>query len=190
MTTLDSRTNMPPDPPRQHRPLHSPTATGARSLAHAVEVAVRAVDDTRLVPVAPLDAGLALQPRSLLALLAYSYAQQVYCSADIEAGLRRDPNFCQLCHGTFPDARSLRRCRRENRAALMLCLTAALRFVADQKVAQGVVTRINEPNLAEEANRRIIMAMFTDSMELDKDQTADSPVDLCYLFANGRARAH
>ena len=181
---------MPPDPPRQHRPLHSPSATSARSLAHAVEVAVRAVDDTRLVPVAPLDAGLALQPRSLLALLAYSYAQQVYCSADIEAGLRRYPNFCQLCHGTFPDARSLRRCRRENRAALVLCLTAALRFVADQKVVQGVVTRINEPNLAEEANRRIIMAMFTDSMELDKDHTSDTPVDLCYLIAKDGPRGH
>ena len=201
---------MPPDPPRQHRPLHSPPATGAGSLAHAVEVAVRAVDDTRLVPVAPLDAiasgtargltslipvapvdaGVALQPRTLLALLAYCYARQIYCSADIEACLRRDPNFCQLCHGTFPDARTLRRFRRENREALLLCLKAALRFVAEQKVAQGVVTRFHEAHLAEEANRRIIMAMFTDSMELDKDQTADSPVDLCYLFANGRARAH
>jgi len=99
------------------------------------------------------DAGLAVQPRTLLALLAYYYVRQIYCSADIEACLRRDSNFCQLCHGTFPDAHTFRRFRRENRNALLLCLTAALRFVAEQKVARGVVTRFNEANLAEEANR-------------------------------------
>jgi len=190
MTTFESKTNVRPNLTRHPEGSHNLTATAAPSLAHAIETAARALDETRLIPVAPVDAGVALQPRTLLALLAYCYARQIYCSADIEACLRRDPNFCRLCHGTFPDARTLRRFRRENREALLLCLKAALRFVAEQKVAQGVVTRFHEAHLAEEANRRIIMAMFTDSMELDKDQTADSPVDLCYLFANGRARPH
>jgi len=44
--------------------------------------------------------------------------------------------------------------------------------------------------VADEASRRIIMALFTDSMATDKDQTTDVPMDLCYLFANGNGQAH
>ena len=90
----------------------------------------------------------------------------------------------------MPDARTLRRFRRENREALLTCLKAGLRFLNEQKVAQGLLTHVNEARLAEEASRRIIMAMFTDSMSMDKDQTSDVPIDLCYLFANGGGQAH
>ena len=69
-------------------------------------------------------------------------------------------------------------------------LAAGLRFLNEQKVAQGLLTHVNEARLAEEASRRIIMAMFTDSMSMDKDQTSDVPMDLCYLFANGGGQAH
>ena len=71
-----------------------------------------------------------------------------------------------------------------------MCLEAALRFMTEQKVAQGLITRVNQERIAEEARRRIIMAMFTDSMELDKDQTSDTPVDLCYLIAKDGSRGH
>ena len=57
-------------------------------------------------------------------------------------------------------------------------------------MAQGLVTHVNEAHVTEEANRRITMAMFTDSLEVTNDQTRDTPVDLCYLFANGRPRTH
>ena len=67
---------------------------------------------------------------------------------------------------------------------------AALRFLADQKVADGIVTKVSEAQLAEDASRRIIMSMFIDSTELDGDGASDAPVELCYLFANRGARAH
>jgi transposase len=155
-----------------------------------VEEAVRAVDSNTLIPVAPVDAGPALQPRALLAVLAFSYARQMYASSDIETSFRGDSNFRLLCREQFPDARILRRFRRENRKAVLTCLRAALRFLAEQKVVQGLVTHVNEAHVTEEANRRLIMAMFTDSLAASKDQTRDTPVDLCYLFANRRSRTH
>ena len=188
MTTLTSRRHT-----TTTRRLHESQAfahTEPRSLEQAVEKAARALDENMLTPVAPVEAGLAFQPRTLVAVLAYSYARQIYRSADIEHSLRCDANFRQLGCGATPDARSLRRVRRENREALMVCLRDALLFVAEQKLAQGFVAKINRMNVLEEASRRIIMAMFTDSMEMDKDQTTDVPVDVCYLFANSSRRAH
>jgi hypothetical protein len=131
---------------------------------------------------APKDAPMACQPATLLTVLAYCYALQIYGSAEIEALLRHDANLRRICH-QFPDAGVIRRFRRENRESLRVCLEAALRFVAEQKVAQGIISRVNETSLAEEARRRIVTAMFIDSMELDKDQGTDTPTDLCYLIA-------
>ena len=190
MTTVESRPNPGPSAARQVTEHQRVSAVDHRSLAKAVEAAVQAVDSSTLTAVAPVDAGLALQPKALLALLAFSYARQIYASLDIETSLRGDSNFRLLCREQFPDARILRRFRRENRKALHTCLTAALRFLAEQKVAQGLVTHVNEAHVTEEANRRVIMAMFTDSSAASKDQTRDTPVDLCYLFANRRLRTH
>lgn len=133
---------------------------------------------------------LAWQPTTLLTVLAYCYAQQIYGSAEIEALLRQDANLRPLCQNQFPNVRVIRRFRRENRESLQICLEAALRFVAEQKVAQGIVARVNGACLAEEARRRIITAMFTDSMELDKDHGTDTPTDLCYLIAKRQSSAH
>jgi hypothetical protein len=41
---------------------------------------------------------------------------------------------------------------------------AALCFLAEQKVLEGILTNVNEAQLAEEAGRRITMAMFIDTM--------------------------
>ena len=43
----------------------------------------------------------------------------------------------------------------------------ALRFIGEQKISLGVLTKVSDTQLAEEASRRIIMATFIDSMELD-----------------------
>jgi hypothetical protein len=67
----------------------------------------------------------------------------------------------------LPDARALRRFRAENRAAIHRCLVAALRFLVEQKISAGVLTKVNGPQLAEEAGRRIVMAAFADGLELD-----------------------
>jgi transposase len=145
-----------------------------------VQAAARAVDRNALKPA---ELQNALQPQTLLTVLAYCYTVQIYGSADVESLLRNDANLRSLCLDQFPDARMIRRFRRENRDSLQVCLEAALRFVAEQKVAQGLLSKVNDARIAEEARRRIIVAMFTDSMELDKDQGADTTTDLCYLIA-------
>jgi len=141
-------------------------AGGRRSLTQAVRSAVRAIEEAALQRVARRDAGLAFEPRTLLALLSYCYARDIYGSADIEDVLRRDANFRLICHNEFPGTRVIRRFRRENREALHRCLTAALRMlaegapkIADEEAAGTAV--------AEDASRRIMKAMFIDSMETD-----------------------
>ena len=190
MTTVEPKSNVRPATARYSQPANASAALDHHSLAKAIEASAGAIDDRLLTSVAPADAGHALQPRTLLAVLAFSYARQIYASAEIEAVLRADRNFALLGRGQLPDARILRRFRRENREALLVCVKAGLRFVAEQKVGQGLLTHVNETRLAEEASRRIIMAMFTDSMAMNKDQTTDAPMDLCYLFANSPPRAH
>lgn len=160
------------------------------SLAQAVEAAARFADERTLAPVAGADGRLDFQPRTLLALLTYCYARQVYGSREVEARLRGDQSLRQLCGEELPDARVLRRFRCENHGAIECCLRAALRFLAREKIAQGFVTRVSDAHLAEEARRRMTTAMFIDSLELDKEQGADGPIELGYLFAKERALVH
>src|ERR1039457_685272 len=114
-------------------------------------------------------AGLAFKPQQLLALLTYCYARQIYSSALIAQLLRRDLDLIRLCPEGLPDPEDLRRFRGENREALLFCLKTALRFLLEKKVAAGVLTKISETQLAEEASRRIITAVFLDSMGLEGD---------------------
>jgi len=107
------------------RPTCPSSATERFSLAQTLQAAARGLDTDRLRPVTPSDTGLACQPRTLLTLLAYCYASQIYSSADVEAVLRSDANFRSLCRDRFPDARLIRRFRRENRDALEACLEEA-----------------------------------------------------------------
>ena len=183
MTTLGTRITATPGASRCSR------EPGCASLAQTVQAAARAMDRNLLRPMVPQDAARSCQPATLLTVLAYCYALQIYGSAEIEALLRQDVNLRGICH-QFPNARVIRRFRRENRESLQVCLEAALHFIASQKMAQGIISRVNNTTIAEEARRRIVMAMFTDSMELDKDQTTDTPTDLCYLIAKEQSPMH
>ena len=164
--------------------------TEPRLVAGAVQAAVQSVDEGKLESVARLDTGQAIRPKLLLALLCFCYARQTYGSKEVLYWLRQEVNFRHFDPDEFPDALTLARFRRENREALHHCLRATLRFLGEQRMAAGLVTKVSEAQLAEEASRRIIMAMFIDSMELEAETPADAPVDLCYLFANGRPLAH
>jgi transposase len=154
-----------------------------RSLAQVVERAVRVAEARIRAPVPHFDAYRSFHARALLALLTFCYARQIYGSTQIAGQLRGDANLRRWCGEEIPDARALRRFRSENRVALDFCLTQALRFIAEQKVTEGIVTRVNEAHLAEEAGRRITMAMFTDSLELDREHNSDAPAEICYLVA-------
>jgi hypothetical protein len=163
MTTMEPRTNFRPSRTLDPRCLGQAQASGRRSLTQAVRSAVRGIEEAALQPVARRDAGVGFEPRTLLALLSYCYARDIYGSVEIEDVLRRDANFRQICNNEFPGARVILRFRRENREALHRCLAAALRSLADG----GIQTVSDEAARVEDASRRIMKAMFIDSMETD-----------------------
>ena len=138
-----------------------------QSLTQVVQTTVRAMEDSLLRPVARRDAGLAFQPKTLLALLSYCYARDIYGSWDVEDALRRDRHFRLLCNNEFPGAGVIRRFRRDNREALHRCLIAALRFLAERTLTPEKAAGGTEVQFAEEATRRIMKATFIDSMEWD-----------------------
>ena len=136
-----------------------------QSLTEAVQATVVKLNTSLLRPVARRFRNLAFQPRFMLALLTYCYARQIYNSADVASILARDAALCQVCQNEFPDAGLIRQFRDDNRQAIRVCLTAALAFIARQKMDAGVVTKVNEATLGEEASRRLIMAMWIDIAE-------------------------
>jgi len=170
MSFLNPRTEIAP---RHERRTQPEVDIHLRSLAHVVIVTAQRLDERMLGPIEP-EVNPAFDGRTLLATLAFCYARQIYGSMEIAARLRRDPKLRRLCGDDVPDAATLRRFRSANRGALQFCLKAGLRCWAEQKIAEGWLTKVSEAHLAEEARRRVIMAMFTDSQELD-DQRASGP---------------
>jgi len=142
-------------------------ADKAARLAQAIQAAAETIADGMLKPLSLAAISPFAQARALLALLADCYAQQIYSSETVAALASRDADFPWPWCETLPDADALRRFRIENRGALHCCLMAALRFLMEEKISAGTLTRINRLQLAEEASRRIVMAAFVDSMELD-----------------------
>ena len=142
-----------------------PTA-GSDAFNQTIRAAVNTVDPNTLHPVAPSNAGPAFQPKELLASIIHCYARQIYGSTEIEVMLAGNTDTQPFGLTAWPDAHLFREFRRDNRTAIQQCLMTALWLLGQQKVKDGTVTRVNTTNLAEEASRRIIMAMFTDSMEL------------------------
>ena len=167
-----------------------PDSAAPHSLAQAVEVAVHKVDTNFLRPIASTDARLAFQSRTLLALLTFCYARQVYSSTVIASQLRREFNSLRVHGDDVPDAPALLRFRCENRGPLSFCLKLALRFLAEDKIRQGIVTHVKEAHIEQEADRRIIMAMFTDSLELGKVAKPEALVESCYGVALEQVRVH
>ncbi len=136
---------------------NAPAIIMPASPAEAVRRTLAAVSETELRPVASAAAGLAFQPRTLLAVTLYCYLHEIYGSEDTEDALRRDALFRGLCGQEFPDARVLRRFRRLNRDLLQHTLTAALKLLLPPELSEAA--------LQEAAMRRIGTAMFIDSME-------------------------
>ena len=165
------------------------TAT-PRTLNQAVHASVGAIEDRSLKPLTPGDAGPFTQTKALLALVIHCYAREIYGSTDVGEIVRRDLGFGRLCGEGFPDGQTIHRFRSENRDVIHRCLMAALHFLVEQKISLGVLTKVSDAQLAEEASRRIIMATFIDSMELDAAHVTDPPAEISYLFANDRARVH
>jgi hypothetical protein len=139
------------------------------SLTQAVRAVVRRTDEATLRPIARRDAGFAYEPKTLLTLLSYCYARNIFASADVEDALRRDAIFRQLCNNEFPGARMIRRFRRENREALQRCLADVLQTIAPPSRPAAPGPEMNRVDADEEACRRIMKAVFIDSMASDDD---------------------
>ena len=153
-------------------PFVTPSRTKAAqpaSLVEAVQVAVQNVVETCMKSLGADCPSMAFQPRVLLGVMTYCYAQRVFSSAEVLDCLTRDEYFCQVCHDQLPTPGQIRKFRDLNRELVQGCLAFALQFLAEQKVAEGFVARANKTFVADEAKRRIIMAACMDSMELTQD---------------------
>jgi len=137
-------------------------------LAHAIESKAQSLAEEAIHPVTSED-GRPLDNRMLLALLACCYVRQSYRSADVAAAARNDSAFCRRCRGAPPTASTICRFRGKNREALHACLVIGLRLQAEEKIQAGLICRIREASLQDEAHRRITMAMFIDDMERDRN---------------------
>jgi hypothetical protein len=161
MTTVEPKTSL-----SRALPLRTPPTklvAEPRSLMEAVQAAVRSANEQTLQRIAAADAGIAFEPRTLLAILTYCYARRIYASHDIEDMFRRDAAFRGLCQNEFPGAYLIRRFRRLNHDALHQCLRESLRFLELRPDAgRGV---IGETNLSEEAEARLTAAILMDIPE-------------------------
>lgn len=159
MTTLEPRTTLT-DARRialPQAPAQEGTSNNSERLLAAVQAAVRGVPGDMMQAVCRADAGLAYQPRSLLALLSYFYAAGIYSSADIEESMCRDCEFRRVCGGEFPGPKTLRAFRRNNREVLERCVCNILRAV-DEFDGR---TR-SEPALRDDAHVRLQTAVAMD----------------------------
>ncbi len=127
------------------------------SPAQAVQAAARAISNSKLQAVCRADAGVAMQPRVMIAVLSFCYAFDIFASTDVEDVMRRDMEFRRLCANEFPDAQTLRRFRRYNRDALEHCLVEVLRSVAAE---DG--TRPSDAALRDDAHDRVNTAILMD----------------------------
>jgi len=146
---------------------HKSAAARQYSLGQAIQTAVDGIGDGSLKPFSQNAVRPLAQTRAVLALLAQCYAQQIYGSIAVARVAARDPDFTWPWWEELPDARVLRRFREGQRGEIHRCLVAGLRFQAEQKNLAGALTRVDGPQLAEEAGRRITMAAFMDSLQLD-----------------------
>lgn len=166
MTTLEPTTlraarslTLPPVPPTPSGNDRS-RPSALISPAQAVQAAARAFSTSALQPVCAPGAGLAYQPRSLLAVLTYCYAREIFSSVEVEDMMRSDTALRSACGENIPDAQTLRRFRRHNHEAIESCLYTVLRQLADQ---QGVHPA--DAEVIEEAHQRLRIAMFVDLHE-------------------------
>jgi hypothetical protein len=145
-------------------------ATPAACLAEAVQNAVEATDEERLTPLAADFCGEAYPRRFVLGVLTQCYARQIYSSGEVREFLRREAAFVGIDPEPSPEAESISRFRVENRDVIRECLVAALTHLAERKKSAGIITRINQAHVIEEASRRLTIAAFIDGMDLPMER--------------------
>jgi hypothetical protein len=150
------------------------TAT-ACPLLEAARAAALTINETELRLSSEPGIEALFEARQLLAAVTYCYARRIFGSAIMHLWVK-DANLRQLCRNIAPSPELLTRFCRENRQSIELCLTMTLGLIAGERMAQGYVTHVNYPLIAEEARRRLVMAAFVDSAEAEADKQADQEV--------------
>ena len=148
------------------KPVHdNDDGTESRTLLADIQQAVRTVQARGLCRVASADASLAFQPRVLLSLLVYCYLTDTFSSIDIEEMMRADETFRNLCRHELPPARVIRHFRRDNRNTIRECIFIVLCRQCQRYSPPGEPSARRLDALMEEADGRILKAMFIDHME-------------------------
>lgn len=114
----------------------------------------------KLLSIGSRTASLAIESRSILALLVYHYAHGMLASHEIESVFRTDPRLRLLCRAEFPDWRELRRFRCLNHNAVRNCLAHVL---ADEN--QSVAEQFDS---SDEAEHRLSEATVLDNLFADE----------------------
>lgn len=146
-------------------------------LADLVLEAVRRIGAEELNPPITTETSPAFQPRAMLAMLTYCYANGVYGSEDVEQMMYEDTAFRALCGMDYPDHRRLRRFRRNNHGPIQKTLEETLRGawsssheaglgdgIAKPESSNGLLDAAGQDWIAREARNRIEKAMFIDHM--------------------------
>ena len=148
-----------------------------RVLGNIILQAIHSIPLGQLLPVAAPSAGVAFQPRSLLAVVSYCYAMGILGSQDIEHALEGDQLFRLLCDNEFPNWHVIRRFRRLNRVLLhqsleQICLAGGaqvLTFKPLPQVAAATPSRLapSPSNVSAEVDKLIEQAVLLDTVALD-----------------------
>ena len=184
MTTLDARE-------RTTRAMEGGKGGGQgngvarKVLADLVLEAVRHVGAEELNPPVTTEPSPAFQPRAMLAMLTYCYANEVYGSWDVEQMMYEDTAFRALCGRDYPDSRRFRRFRKHNHAVLRRTLEETLRGAwslnhhpatrgddasqvsGNGQSSNGLPDAATQELIAREAEHRLEKAMFIDQMSVE-----------------------
>jgi hypothetical protein len=105
------------------------------------------------------DAG-GFRPHMMLTLLSFCYASGYYGSQDIEHAIANDKTVRYVCARTYPDAKAIRRFRRQHRPALDQCLRYVL-FRAAMEMTNALTGDL-EQQIASATQEKIELAVVLD----------------------------
>lgn len=148
------------------RPLKSQPLT----LVEHIQTIILAIPESNIHS-SPSELGNCAFPgRTLLALLTYCYATDLFSASDVRRKILADDVLNGLFGRDVPDERQIRRFRKLNRSLLEHCLAAALVYLEFLKPRLEPACLRDGLLFADEAKRRILMAACLDSVEIEDEK--------------------
>jgi transposase len=138
-------------------------------LVSLVKAATSRVEDRSLTYVISSEGRSILAPKPVLALLCLCYARKIYPSTEIESELEQDEQLQQVCGHLELDAAAIKQFRNDNWQVIRRCLARILWSLAQQKIADGFATKVNQAHIEQEALRRMTAAAFSDSENVQRN---------------------